>query len=155
MFSIDTIDAYKAGQTSNAVFIIAGIMICFISFVLYINICIFLLKKAHLKLFSKINIVVSFLQVFYLSLIGFTYNFTAGAEITPYFLFDSAFRLGLHLDFFDIRFVLNYSTSNSIVVGVNIMPAIVFILVNKQYKKFERLGFFDRIDNNEISFSDR
>ena len=89
----------------------------------------------------NINIGANFFQIFHLSLLGFNYNFSAGLQITPYFLYNESLTIRVILDFFNVRFQLNYEADNDIMVGINLIPLIIFIILNKvlrDYKKSNR-----------------
>lgn len=88
------------------------------------------------KKYLEFNIWINFLQMIQISIFGFTYYFAMGFEIVPVFSYSDHVSFLLGYEFFNIRMkVFFQSGMNDINVGLNIIPLIIFILLNFISKK--------------------
>ena len=100
---------------------------------IYTNIMILLKKKE--REFIIVNIWLNFIQVFYLSLVGFTYYILIGIEIIPYFIYKENIKFGIYYELFSARGGLAIQSGNEISVGLSILPALICIMLTHILKK--------------------
>ncbi|HMH34456.1 MAG TPA: hypothetical protein VK543_15570 [Puia sp.] len=109
-------------------------LIALIVYLIYTNV-LMLIKKGNFKRLLQINIWVNFAQVFYLSLLGFSYYIFIGIQIMPYFLYKQNINLGVHYELFNVRFSFSYQANEEIAFGLNLIPLILCILLNRILNK--------------------
>ncbi|HEY8956612.1 MAG TPA: hypothetical protein VIM72_12420 [Chitinophaga sp.] len=59
-------------------------------------------------------------------------------EVAPFLLYSEKFGFGVKYDIFSLRFNLSYDSSqHDLIVGINIIPLIIFLILNARYNKKE------------------
>jgi hypothetical protein len=108
------------------------IIMIFSIFFIFSNICLlFNFQKQYFNKFLNLNIWTNFFQIFHLSLVGFTYYFEIGPQISPYYSYDNNWDISIALSPFESSFGLKYFDSNLILAGISLIPLIIYILLNR------------------------
>jgi hypothetical protein len=81
---------------------------------------------------------VNFLQIFQLSILGVIYNFIAGIYIVAYYYYDDHQLLGMGYDTLKFQWALAYKNGNIIFLGLNVIPIVIFFLLNKIIESVKR-----------------
>jgi len=104
---------------------------------IFSNFCLlFKLRSNHYKKYLVLNFWSNFFQIFQLSLLGFNYLFAFGVYIVLGYS-DQANQVFLSTKLFQTLIALNYTPSNLIRCGVNVIPLIIFIVLNKIIKDLD------------------
>lgn len=121
----------------NSVFftLLTMILAVFSVIFIYVNVCVlFECKIKYFQTFLKINLWTNFLQIFHLSLLGVTYYIAIGLHILIYYSYGDIQEFRLGLDYFQTKFGLNFNASNMIIIGINLIPLLLFIFFNRKIK---------------------
>ena len=110
------------------------LLIVLISYVIYSNISLLISKKRQLQ-FIKLNLWFNFFQIFYISLLGFTFYLLLGIQIMPYVQYIDRITFGVHTESFNSGTSLSYVQGNEISLGINLIPLITFIYLDRFSKK--------------------
>lgn len=123
----------------------AGIDLLFITlllfvlacYVIYINFCLlFNLQNNKSKLYLTFNKWIIFLQIFQISLLGFSAYFLVGIQFGVVYSYREIQSLNFIFNFCKLDIALNYQNSNAILVGINFVPIIIFIWLDKILKDY-------------------
>lgn len=116
------------------------ILLIFISlsvWLIFSNFCLLLkLRINHYKKYLVLDFWSNFFQIFQLSLFGFNYLIAFGFYIVLGYS-DQANQVFLSTKLFQTLIALNYAPSNLIRCGVNVIPLIIFIVLNKIIKDLD------------------
>jgi len=104
-------------------------------YIIYINFCLlFNLQKTKIKLYLTINKWIIFIQIFQISLVGFTAYFLVGIQLGVVYSYQEMQSINFIFNFYKFDIALNYHNSNSILLAINFAPIIIFIWLNKILK---------------------
>ena len=105
-------------------------------FVIYTNFCLlFSFKKAKHKVFLIFNKWIIFIQIFQISLLGFTATFTVGMELGIFYSYRELQTFNFFFRIYKFYIGLNYHESSAILVAINFIPILIFIWLNKIISK--------------------
>jgi len=91
-----------------------------------------LLEKNKVKIANlQFNKWLNFAQIFHLSILGLSYYFIVGVYITVYYYYDQIQTFGYSLSFYKLDLVMMYYKSNVIFAGLNLMPVVLFLILDK------------------------
>jgi hypothetical protein len=110
------------------------VVVAFSSFFIYTNICfLFNLKKKFFSKFLNVNIWTNFFQIFNISIMGFTYYVTIGIHFFLFFSYDNNDWdiLLSHSFFYEASYGVKFFNSTLIMAGVNLIPLLIFILLER------------------------
>jgi hypothetical protein len=106
---------------STLALIVAGI------FIIYSNILL-LTSCTKSKRLIRWNKWINFIQIFQLSIFGFTYQFVIGLEILLHMVYSDKIYFGLHTASFNMKFIIFFESGVSFwMVGVNVIPLLIFL----------------------------
>lgn len=106
---------------------------------IYSNVCLlFNLKKHQFRRFIVINKWANFSQIIHLSLIGINFYLIVGIHILFYYSYDVTQKIGIGYDFIDFTLVAKYFKSDVIIVGINLIPLIIFLIYNRKLNLLDR-----------------
>ena len=120
-------------DNGNSDILFISALILFLScFVIYINFCLlFNLQKEKRNFFLIFNKWIIFIQIFQLSLLGFTAYFVVGTQLGFVYSYREAQSINFIFNFYRFDIALNYHDSNSILIAINFLPIAIFIWLNK------------------------
>jgi hypothetical protein len=132
-FSFGTASDFMNISFVNELFFIT-LFLFSVSMVL-MNLSLFINFKANKKLqFLAIQKWVNFFQIFQLSVLGLSYNFIMGTYLPVYYYYDDHQIFGASFDILKFHATISYVKSNLIFVSLNIIPIIIFYLLNRMIK---------------------
>src|ERR1700722_6450223 len=123
------INTFKNNENLSLAFF-SLIFIGFTSFIIYSNIYMLVKKKIN-RDFLTINIWFNFFQIFYLSLIGFTYYVLIGIQIIPYFIYKQDWDIRFFFSFYRVSLDISYKSSDAIFFGISVVPMIICIMLSR------------------------
>lgn len=104
-------------------------------YVIYINFCLlFNLQNNKSKLYLTINKWIIFLQIFQISLLGFTAYFLVGIQFGVVYSYREIQGINFIFNYSKLDIALNYQNSNAILIGINFAAIIIFIWLDKILK---------------------
>jgi|SRR5579871_114665 len=127
------VDSTSKGATLEST-LMALIGLTITIYILYSNLFL-LLKKGNKNKFIKMNIWINLLQVFYLIILGFRYYFVMGFQFLIILTIQGATETGKYFDLFGAGGAIQYAPSKEIILGINIVPFIICLLLNSILKK--------------------
>jgi hypothetical protein len=111
------------------------LIVTFSVYFIYTNICLlFEFKKERFPNFLRLNKWVNFLQIFHLSLVGFNYYIAVGVHILLYYSYNEIQIISIGFVPYVSSIQINYQRSTAILAGLNLIPLLIFILVNRIMK---------------------
>ncbi len=131
-------ELFNGSQLSLMLITIITALTIFVCYLIYIS-SLIIISHNNLKNNLKFIIWANLFQIFDISVLGFSYYFNIGLIITPNIFYDSnnidLIQLSLFLDYPNLMFRMGYDIANSIRIGLNIVPACIFILAYIDYKR--------------------
>ena len=109
-------------------------LIALSAYLIYLN-TFLIFKREKSNSFILIIAWLNFLQIFFVSLMGFNYFLALGVVIMPYFNYTEAMTFGVHLGVFNTDFSFYYKYEDKIAIGINIIPLIIFIVLSRIREK--------------------
>lgn len=94
---------------------------------------------AHFQTFLKINLWANFFQIFQLSLFGFNYLIAVGVYVAVGYSYGQTQKIFTSFNFFRYSIAINYRTSDLIQIEFNIIPLLIFFILDKMIKSESRL----------------
>ena len=114
----------------NMVFELTYLFLTALSVLLvYLNLYL-IVKKEKSVIFISIVAWFNFSQIFYISIMGFTYYLLFGSMIMPFFNYSDGISFGLHLNLFVGQLGLKWKYDDKIIFGINLIPLTIFILLS-------------------------
>jgi hypothetical protein len=105
---------------------------------IYTNVCLlFNFVQKKYQLFLKINLWSNFFQIFHFSLFGFAYYMAFGVYFLFYYSYDETQKLLIGFDYFRCSFGINYSQSDLLLFGIDIVPLLIFLFFNRKIKSIK------------------
>lgn len=123
-------------------YILCAVLLALTIFVLYLN-TEYVTKRKITPRFKWVNQWFNIVQLLNFSLVGVTYYFLAGLEITPEFTYNESISGQLLLNF-GFSFSLTYQKSASIIsAGINLVPILYLYLFHHAVRKAETAEKFE------------
>jgi len=111
------------------------LIIILLAYILFTNVYA-LFNKKKISSYLTINIWFNFIQIFYISILGINYYLLIGLQIIPYYSYLEASSFKIYFEFFSVRMGIFYKPNNEIAIAINLIPLIIFIILNNYKKKF-------------------
>jgi hypothetical protein len=118
--------------------VISIVIVCFSIFVIWSNIYLllnkrkgFILKNLHFNKWLNIAQIVNF------SVMGLYYNTIIGLHTLVYYMYDTHQTFSFTFGYFKLTMEGGYSKSDTIFVGINLIPLLLFIIFEKRIKAQE------------------
>lgn len=123
-------------NTNIELLFVCALLIFLFCFVIYINFCLlFNFKKAKQRVFLIFNKWIIFIQIFQISLFGFTAYFIVGIQLGIVYSYRELQSLNFIFQFYRFDVALNYHESSAILVAINFIPILIFMWLNKIISK--------------------